>query len=57
MLLQITNNCNEGCSHCMQDSKPKQFGEFNMDAEIFDASIVFSNKLLHTRNGINRMTK
>lgn len=36
MLLQITNNCLEGCKHCLQDSSP--LGD-HMPSRIIDASV------------------
>lgn len=50
MLIQITNNCDMGCPHCMQDSK---VGQFHMTDETFMNTIRFGKFLGNYRYNIS----
>lgn len=45
MLIQLTNNCNEGCEHCLQCSHPLESFKEDMLPEVFAKSVGFSRTI------------
>lgn len=50
MLIQITNNCDMGCPHCLQDSK---VGDFHMSMDTFMNALKFGKYMMNFRYNIS----